>query len=76
MLTRQTSLNESVALTQISLDSTQGSNLSVGMPLDLAVIRTGTVAIGWRRRIADDDPWYRTIRDGRSQALPRPDFIP
>ncbi|MEI6161176.1 MAG: peptidase [Roseococcus sp.] len=83
VLTRQTSLVEGVALTLISMDSTLRSNLSVGMPLDLAVIRTGEMSIGSRRRITDDDPYYRTIRDGWSQALrdaylalPRPDFIP
>lgn len=83
VLTPRTSLIEGVALTLISMDSTLRSNLSVGMPLDLAVIRSGECAIGTRRRITDDDPYYRTIRDGWSQALrdaylalPRPDFIP
>ncbi|UPY38494.1 proteasome-type protease [Sediminicoccus sp. KRV36] len=83
VLTPQTSLIEGVALTLISMDSTLRSNLSVGMPLDLAVVRTDELRIGTRRRITDDDPYYRTIRDGWSQALrdayqalPRPDFVP
>jgi len=82
VLTRQTSLIEGVALTLISMDSTLRSNLSVGLPLDLAVIRTGELGVCTRRRITEDDPYYRTIREGWSQALrdayqalPRPDFV-
>lgn len=82
VLTRKTSLIEGVALTLISMDSTLRSNLSVGMPLDLGVIRTDELATCTRRRITDEDPYYRTIRDGWSQALrdaylalPRPDFV-
>jgi putative proteasome-type protease len=83
VLTPQTSLVMGVALTLISMDSTLRSNLSVGMPLDMAVIRTGDCTIASRRRFTDDDPYYQTIRNGWSQALreaylalPRPDFIP
>jgi putative proteasome-type protease len=82
VLNRQTSLIEGVALTLISMDSTLRSNLSVGMPLDLAVLRTGEMEICTRRRITEEDGYYRTIRDGWSQALrdayqalPRPDFV-
>ncbi|MBX9751721.1 MAG: peptidase [Roseococcus sp.] len=82
VLTPRTSLIEGVALTLISMDSTLRSNLSVGMPLDLGVIRTDELATCTRRRITDEDPYYRTIRDGWSQALrdayqalPRPDFV-
>ena len=82
VLTRSTSLIEGVALTLISMDSTLRSNLSVGMPLDLGVIRTDELATCTRRRITDEDPYLRTIRDGWSQALrdayqalPRPDFV-
>ncbi|WP_431302245.1 peptidase [Sediminicoccus sp. BL-A-41-H5] len=83
VLTPQTSLVMGVALTLISMDSTLRSNLSVGMPLDMAVIRTGECAIASRRRFTEDDPYYQTIRNGWSQALreaylalPRPEFIP
>lgn len=79
---RQTTLIEGVALTLISMDSTIRSNLSVALPLDLAVVRLNELRICTRRRITEDDPYYRTIRDGWSQALrdaylalPRPDFV-
>lgn len=81
VLTMGTSLVEGVALTLISMDSTLRSNLSVGLPLDLTVIRRDALAFRTRRRITEDDPYYRTIREGWSsalrdayQALPRPDF--
>lgn len=82
VLTPRTSLIEGVALTLISMDSTLRSNLSVGLPLDLAVMRRDAMALCARRRITEDDSYYRTIRDGWSdalrdayQALPRPDFL-
>ncbi len=82
VLSVDTSLVEGVALTLISMDSTLRSNLSVGLPLDLAVLRRDALALCARRRITEDDPYYRTIRDGWSsalrdayQALPRPDFV-
>jgi putative proteasome-type protease len=82
VLTPRTTLIEGVALTLISMDSTIRSNLSVALPLDLAVIRLDQMRIGTRRRITGDDPYYRTIHDGWSKALrdaylalPRPDFV-
>lgn len=82
VLTPRTSLIEGVALTLISMDSTLRSNLSVGMPLDICVISRDALAIGVRRRITEEDPYYRSIRDGWSDALreaymrlPRADFV-
>lgn len=56
----------------ISMDSTIRSNLSVGMPLDLAVIEQDSHRIASRERIEPGDPgfaalseaWSRTLRDG------------
>ncbi|MCX8134609.1 MAG: proteasome-type protease [Roseococcus sp.] len=82
VLTPRTSLVEGVALTLISMDSTLRSNLSVGLPLDLAVIPRDALRLAVRRRITEEDPYFRTIREGWSEALreaylrlPRPDFV-
>jgi putative proteasome-type protease len=82
VLTPRTSLVEGVALTLISMDSTIRSNLSVGLPLDLAVIPRDALRLSVRRRITEEDSYYRSIRDGWSEALreaymrlPRPDFV-
>ncbi len=81
VLNMGTSLQEGVALTLISMDSTIRSNLSVGLPLDLAVIRRDALHVGLRRRITEEDPYYRAIREGWAGALreaylnlPKPDF--
>lgn len=63
------SLAETVKLLLVSFDSTLKSNLSVGLPLDLLFYEKNSFKIALRRRITADDPYYRTISDGWSQAL-------
>ncbi|MET0282315.1 MAG: peptidase [Steroidobacteraceae bacterium] len=53
----------------VSMDSTLRSNLTVGMPLDLAILRNGEQRITLRRTIAEDDPYWVLIRDGWGAAL-------
>lgn len=45
----------------VSMDSTLHSNLSVGMPLDLAVMRRDSFAFQTRERIEADDPRFMGI---------------
>ena len=75
------SLAETVKLLLVSFDSTLKANLSVGLPLDLLFYERDSFEIALRRRITGDDPYYRTISDGWSQALKTafkslPDFSP
>jgi putative proteasome-type protease len=53
----------------ISMDSTIRSNLSVGMPLDLAIVRRGEQRITLHRNIGGDDRYFRAIREGWGEAL-------
>ncbi len=53
----------------VSMDSTLRSNLSVGMPLDLAVIRAGEYRFAVQRRIEADDEEFNRISSGWSDAL-------
>jgi putative proteasome-type protease len=53
----------------LSMDSTLRSNLSVGMPLDLAVIRRDECAVSRQRRIEAGDPAFRAMSDAWSRAL-------
>ena len=46
----------------ISIDSTLKSNLSVGLPLDLALIRRNDHAFQVRRRIEEGDPYFTDLR--------------
>jgi putative proteasome-type protease len=53
----------------ISMDSTIRSNLSVGMPLDLAIVRRDALAISLHRNIGPDDAYFKVIRDGWGESL-------
>jgi putative proteasome-type protease len=63
------SFAETAKLLMVSFDSTLKSNLSVGLPLDLMFYPKDTMRVGFRKRIGIDDPYYRTISDGWSNAL-------
>ena len=66
---RTMSLAETVKLLLVSFDSTLKSNLSVGLPLDLAFYEKDSFKVGMQRRIEPEDEYYRTISDGWSNAL-------
>jgi putative proteasome-type protease len=53
----------------VSLDSTIRSNLSVGMPIDLALIRTNDLRITERMRLEADTPLYAEIHENWSRKL-------
>lgn len=77
---RKMSFAETVKLLMVSFDSTLKSNLSVGLPLDLAFYEKDSLKIGLKRRIGADDPYYRSVSEGWSDALKAafqslPDFI-
>ncbi len=73
------SLAETVKLLLVSFDSTLKSNLSVGLPLDLLFYEKDSYKVALKKRIGQDDPYYRTVSDGWSNALKQafkslPDF--
>jgi putative proteasome-type protease len=65
------SFAEAAKLLMVSFDSTLKSNLSVGLPLDLAFYERETYRLGLQKRIDRDDSYYRTISEGWSDALKR-----
>jgi putative proteasome-type protease len=66
---RAMSVAEAVKLMIVSFDSTLTSNLSVGLPLDLLFYEKDSFKVGLKKRIGQDDPYYRTISKGWSDAL-------
>ena len=73
--------NDAIKLALISMDSTLRSNLSVGLPLDLLVYKRDALRTDIRRRIHEDDPYFRHVREYWSSALreayqrlPRPEW--
>lgn len=63
------SLQDGVTACLLSMDSTLRSNLSVGMPLDLAVIPTDTYGFSIQRRIEADDQNYHAMSEAWSSCL-------
>jgi putative proteasome-type protease len=53
----------------ISMDSTIRSNLSVGMPLDLAVVRSDDLRLSSHQIIGADDGYFKVIREGWGESL-------
>lgn len=64
-----TSLADAQKAVLLSMDSTLRSNLSVGMPLDLAVIRRDECRISQQRRIEAGDPDFAKMSAAWSKAL-------
>lgn len=69
VVTTQTSLADGQKAVLLSMDSTLRSNLSVGMPLDLAVIERDSLRICQKRRIEAGDESFRAMSEAWSTAL-------
>jgi putative proteasome-type protease len=61
--------DRAVKLLMVSFDSTIRANLSVGTPLDLQILETDALRLGFHRRIEDADPDWRAVSEGWSDAL-------
>jgi len=69
VITPDTPLRRCLKAAFVSMDSTLRSNLSVGMPLDLAAIRAGEFRFHIHRRIEADDEEFSQISHLWSDAL-------
>jgi putative proteasome-type protease len=65
----QTTLAEALKCALVSFDSTMRSNLSVGLPLDIALVRRDALRVTFRHRVDADDAYFASIRRGWSQGL-------
>lgn len=64
-----TTLEDAARCALVSIDSTIRSNVSVGLPIDIALVRAGETSIGERMRLDADTPLYAEIRDTWSRKL-------
>ena len=64
-----TSLEDAARCALVSLDSTIRSNVSVGLPIDLVLMRTDTLRINERMRLDEHTPLYAEIHDTWSRKL-------
>jgi putative proteasome-type protease len=64
-----TSIDEAARCCLVSMDSTIRSNLSVGLPLDLVIIRRDELRVARHASIEPDNAYFRSISSGWSDAL-------
>ncbi|MEQ8389397.1 MAG: proteasome-type protease [Thalassospira sp.] len=69
VITPNTPIKDGVKAVLLSMDSTLRSNLSVGMPLDLAVLPDDSCEFSELRRIEAEDMGFRALSDAWSNAL-------
>ena len=77
----ETDIYDSLKIGLISMDSTMRSNLGVGLPIDLLVVRRDTCEPEVAYRIEPGEPYFRDLRERWSGALraahiaiPRPPY--
>jgi putative proteasome-type protease len=77
-----TDLYDALKIGLISMDSTMRSNLAVGLPIDLAIIRRDTIRAELNYRIEPGEPYFTDLRERWSEALraahiaiPRPPYV-
>jgi putative proteasome-type protease len=82
VLRRTSSLNEAAKCALVSMDSTIKSNLSVGLPLDLVIIKRDRFDVARHMSIDSENEYFRGIRARWSEALreafaelPDPDWL-
>jgi len=69
VISRSSSLAQAAKCALVSMDSTLRSNLSVGPPLDLAIIRRDEFRLATHISIAMDNPYFTMLRDRWGFAL-------
>ncbi len=80
-ITVDTTIPDAAKLGLISMDSTMRSNLAVGMPMDIGIIRRDAIAVALQHRIQSGDAYFERLRSSWSdalrvayQAIPAPPF--
>ena len=80
-VTYRTDLYDALKIGLISMDSTMRSNIAVGLPIDIAVIRRDSLEAELLHRIEASEPYFRDLRERWSTALraahmaiPRPPY--
>ena len=80
-VTSGSDLYDALKISLISMDSTMRSNLAVGLPIDIVVIRRDALAPELEHRIDVDEPYFHDLRERWSAALraahmaiPRPPY--
>jgi putative proteasome-type protease len=71
VITPTTSLSDAIKCVLVSFDSTMRSNLSVGMPIDLAYYERDRLKLAARYRFAPGDPYFTELSKQWSEGVRR-----
>ncbi len=69
LLTPDLTLEQAARLALISLEATVRSNVTVGLPFDLALMPAGQIGPLRVRRFAREDPWFSSLREAWQQNI-------
>ena len=69
IIDRDTTLEDAARCALVSLDSTIRSNVSVGLPIDLAIIQDGEYRVSQKVRIDEDTEFFADIRQAWAEKL-------
>lgn len=69
IIRQETTLEDAARCALVSLDSTMRSNLSVGPPLDLAIVPDGALDVTRKLRLEQDTAFYVALREAWAKNL-------
>lgn len=82
VITPETPLSEAVKCVLVSFDSTMRSNLSVGLPIDIACYSQAGLRLDFEQHITQDEPYFSQISrrwsdglKGVFASLPNPEWL-
>ncbi len=65
----ETSMEDAVRCALVSMDSTMRSNVTVGPPIEIAILERDALQCVRRLRLDEDDPYLRALRQAWNQRL-------
>ena len=71
VISAETCIDDAIKCVLVSFDSTMRSNLSVGMPIDLACYVRDSLQLGHLRRFDDQDPYMLSLRQSWGEGVRR-----
>ena len=71
VITAETSMDDAIKCVLVSFDSTMRSNLSVGMPIDLACYNRESLHLGNCHRYDENDPYMLRLRQSWGEGVRR-----
>ncbi|MCX7145326.1 MAG: proteasome-type protease [Sulfuritalea sp.] len=71
VITAETVMDDAIKCVLVSFDSTMRSNLSVGMPIDLACYNRESLQLGHVRRFDEHDPYILRLRQSWGEGVRR-----